>query len=601
MTPPRSLFRIALACLAAGPLAAQATVFKGPPGGKGDVWVYSAPGAAGARPPKLRGIVLLPVDATGRSALTQFQPDQARQKLDLPLAARVLLPQGQGSLYRFRRERAGGADFGYFIVGPNGLASFLADFPGTGPDGLGDPIPNPIAISAQGDAFLTATTLAAGGDVYEVGIGTSQAQALTGALPPQEILPQGLILLSSWGSALTRNGPLRFDRGGNASFVPLGLRARPATLGSNPSPAAQLYFGNGLVKSADDSTVAVIAGAGSKQAHVFTFGARGAPLRVNEVPSAIVDPGFGTQASPTLALSTDGSRVAWKANVLTGVLSGECFSRKASRLTVPLEHQVTGDQSFTDTLNDTGVIAFFGTDKLLMMVGEGNGAGGVEKADLYLADFSSGAAAPSLTNLSATSGDSVAPFLEKGDLETSDGIYQVPGKLQFVYYVPGSSGQGFIYHLDGATGNVDTIRNGVAQMNYIEQAGSNFVVGILQDHSSQRELLAIPFDHSRPSPSLAYFPGAQTMARTSGNAAGGFAGILNVGTSQMLGQLDVNTQTGDLVNTPARYGPVVGFDGAGRVLASLQTPTNTYFVTWVPGAPLQFYSSSPQGLVLPGN
>ena len=80
MTPPKSWIRIALALLAGGPLAAQATVFKGPPGGTGDVWVYSSPGSAGARLPKLRGVVLLSVDASGRSALTQFQPDQPRPR-----------------------------------------------------------------------------------------------------------------------------------------------------------------------------------------------------------------------------------------------------------------------------------------------------------------------------------------------------------------------------------------------------------------------------------------------------------------------------------------------------------------------------------------
>ncbi len=597
MTPPRSLARLVLAFLVGAPLAAQATVFKGPPGGKGDVWVYSTPGAAGASLPKLRGIVLLPIDASGRSALTQFQPDQPRLLRDLPFASRLLLPQGQGSLYRFRRERAGGADFGYFMVGPNGLASFLADFPGTGSNGLGDPIPNPVAISAQGDAFLTATTLAAGGDVLEIGIGTNLVRSLTSALPPQETLPQGLILLSTWGSALTRNGPLRFDRGGNATFVSLGLRAKPGTLGSGPAPATPLHFGNGLVKSADDSTVALIAGEAPSQAHVFAFGLHGAPVRVNEVPAAIADPGFGTQASPTLALAPDGSRVAWKTNGPTG----ECFSRKVSRLTVPPEHHVTGDQSFTDTLNDTGVIAFFGANQLVMLVGEANGAGGIEKADLYLATFASGVATPALTNLTATSGDTVAPFLAKGDLETTDGIYQVPGKLQYVYYVPGSSGQGFIYHLDGTTGQVDTIRNGVAQLDYIERAGSNFVLGILKDHPFERELLAIPFDHARPTRSLAYVPGAQTMACTGGNAAGTFAGILNVGASQMLGQVDLSTLAGSLVNTPAQYGPALGFDGAGRVLASLQTPTRTYFVAWAQGASLQVYSSSPQGLVLPAN
>jgi hypothetical protein len=48
--------------------------------------IYPALGAAPDYPAELQGIVLLPVDASGRTALTQFQPDQARLKSDLPLA-----------------------------------------------------------------------------------------------------------------------------------------------------------------------------------------------------------------------------------------------------------------------------------------------------------------------------------------------------------------------------------------------------------------------------------------------------------------------------------------------------------------------------------
>src|SRR5262245_27825067 len=126
MNPPRRFFWSVLAMAMAGVASAQATVFRGPPGLKGDVLVFPAPEATPSHPAELQGIVLLPVDAAGRSAFRKFQPDQPHLVSDLPLASRILLPQNQGSLYRYRRDRkGGGADFGYFMVHANGLASFL--------------------------------------------------------------------------------------------------------------------------------------------------------------------------------------------------------------------------------------------------------------------------------------------------------------------------------------------------------------------------------------------------------------------------------------------------------------------------------------------
>ncbi len=593
---PRSLFWLALAPLLAGALTAQATVFKGPQGGTGDVWVYPGIGGSATRPPELQGIVLLEVDAAGRSPLTQFQPDQPRLKRDLPLASRILLPQGQGSLYRYKREHAGGADYGYFVVRPNGLAEPLASFPGSGPLGLDDPIPNPVALSGQGDALLTATTRAAGGDLFEIELASGTVHTLTSALAPLEVLPQGLILLPTWGAAITRSGALRFARQGNAARVRLEPNWKQAALGS--PVRALTHFGNGLVASADGGTVAVIGGVSPSEAHVFAFGPSGAAVCVNESPAPILDPGFGTQSAPQLALSPNGQRAAWK---VADAISGEVFSRRVSLLPSQLEVHVTADQSFTDTLNDTGVIAFFDLNKVGMLVGEPNGAGGIENADLYQVTFPANNSAPTFENVSNTSGDGVAPFLVKGDIETSDGFYQVPGQPRFVYFVSGSSGQGKIIYLDAATRTSQLVRDGIAQLDFVEHAGTNFVLGLLHDQPHQRELIARPFDPALPSTSLGIFPGAQTLARTAGNAAGVFTGILNVGALQQLGQVSVPSGLGNLFGSTTQFGPMLGFDGSGAVLTSIQTSTRTLFVSWKLGGSLGLYDQSALGLVLPAN
>jgi hypothetical protein len=403
-------------------------------------------------------------------------------------------------------------------------------------------------------------------------------------------------LLPTFGAAVSRTGAVRFARGGTAALVRMEPPWRRASLTANVPVQPLTYFGNGIVRSADGRTLAVIAGVAADQAHVFTFGERGGAVAVNDTPAPIADPGFGTQASPTLALAPDGSRAAWKTRALTG----EIYSRSVSRVPVPGELHVTGDQDFDDTLNDTGVISFFDTNKLVLLVGEGNGVGGVEGADLYVADFAGGGTSTALTNLSATSGDAAAPFLEKGDLETSDGIYQVPGRLQFVYHVDRSSGQGSVYHLDGVTGQIDELRAGIERLDWIEAAGTSFYAGLWHDQPSRRELIEIPFDHALPTRSLGFFDLSQTFARVAGSA-GTFAGILNVGTSQRLGQLSTTSGAAALLPAASTFGPVLGFDGAGAVLASVQTSQRTHFVSWSLGGLLDLYGSAPVGLVLPGN
>lgn len=595
----RSLFRLTAALFLSGLVHPQATVFKGPSGGVGDVWAYPA-GQAAQRPPELQGIQLLPIDAAGRSTFTQFQADQPRLKTDVPGASRLVLPQGQGVLYRYRRSHAGGNDFGYFVVRPDGLAFLIATFPGTGGAGNQDPIPNPVAVSGQGDAMLVATSLAAGGDLFEVELGTGTVHLLTGGLQPLDVLPQGLTLLPTWGAAVTSSGPLRFARGsGRAQVVPLRVRTRTGSLGANPAGPATTkpaHFGNGLATSADGSTVAMIAGTSPSEMHVFTFGSATPAVCVNDTAAAIADP-FGTQAGPTLALSPDGSRAAWK----TIGASGECFTRRVPSQPTPPELQVTGDVHFADTLNDTGVIAFFDRDSLMVIVGEPNGVGGIEKGDLYRVNFPSGGGAPVFSNLSNTSGDSAAPFLLKGELETSDGIYQIPGQTGSVYFVDGSSGQGEVYRMNGDTGQVTLVRSGVDQLDFIERAGAHFVLGILHDQPAQRELIRIPFDHAQPATSLGIFASTTTFPTHAGNAAGIFAGTFSVTGGQRIFQVDLASGTTSTLPDVIPFGPVLGFDGIGSVLSSFQSGTLAYFLSWVPGGGF-LYGSGPSGsLVLPGN
>jgi len=608
----RSLLRLALAVLPAGALTAQATVFQGTPGGTGDVWVYSAPGRPPSRPSALQGITLLPVDATGRTEFTEFFADQPRLRTDIPGAARVHLPQNKGSLYRFRKERTGGgADFGYFVVRDDGMASFLLAVPGTGPTGTDDPIPDPVSLTGDGKGMLFSTEVAAGGDLFELALDTGVVSSPTASVGPLDIPPHNLMLLDTWGTALTTRGPVRFDRGASTiQAVPLLVpKVGQGHLGQNQLTTVLLhrpgYLAPGIVRSADGTTVAVVAGAVETAAHIFTFGRTGPSTRVNDVPAPIPGAGYlpGSQSGPLLALSANGSRVAWKTNVVdpqTHALSGECFSRRVPTVVVPDEVQITGDDNFTDTLDETGVIAFFDPDSVFLIVGERNGANGVEHGDVFRARIGGGSLA--LTNVSNTSGDVVAPFEEKGDIETADGVFLIPDGSGWTYFVPGSSGQGKIIRLDTTTGISTVLRTGVDEVDFVEVAGDNFLYGILNDSPALRELVKVPFDHSAPATSLGLFQFGEIVLRRNVHPAGRFVGVQAVPGGQRVGLLDLNTDSIDvLTNQPLTYGPTVGFAGSGAALASVDSGLASYVFSWTgPKSFVLYPTGGARAFVLPG-
>jgi len=598
----RSLAQSILALSLAGTLAAQATVFEGAPGGVGNVLVFAAPGQAPAHPAQLQGIQLLSVDACGRSEMLKFLPSQPLLLSDIPLASRIALPQGQGSLYRYSRTVPAGKEFGFFVVRPDAQATFLAAFPGTGLQGTTDPIQGAVGVSADGQCVLVGTTVAAGGDLFEIDVPTGVVHSITQGFAPQEFLSQGLLLLDTWGVALTARGPLRFARGGGApERVPLApVRAGAAVLGQNrlgsPLSSVPAYIGPGLVASADGSTVAVVAGESATQAHVFAFHSSGPAVCVTDTPAAVVDPGFLPQspAGPNLALAPDGSRAAWK---VTGV-SGEIFSRRVPGSVVPAPVQITGDLNFTDTLNDTGVIAFFDPNSVFLLVGERNGAGGIENADIYRATFTNGNMA--LSNMSNTSGDTTVPFTSKGNLETTDGVHVFPDRSGSLYFIPGSSGQGTLSRLDYGTGLVDVVRTGVSAMTFIERGVGGLVVGIVHDSPVQRELLFVPSDKTQPVQTMGMFALSETFGDVDVSSLGLFAGTINVVGGRMLGTYQLPAGPDNLFSaTPRSFGPVLGFDPVGSVLASVTSGQTTAFFAWSGSATSIFPTSGASGFILP--
>ena len=102
--------------MTASALAGESAVFRGAPGGSGDVIAFdvSAPATAHSVP-GLAGVMLLPLDFCGHSAAAELAPRFPRQRPHLPNASRLVLQNGHGSLYRFLR--AGAAQLGRQFLG----------------------------------------------------------------------------------------------------------------------------------------------------------------------------------------------------------------------------------------------------------------------------------------------------------------------------------------------------------------------------------------------------------------------------------------------------------------------------------------------------
>ena len=593
---------LALALLAA-PALADVSLFVGPPGGVGDVRVFAEGGGLLAAPPELQQIVLLPIDATGRTELEALRAAAPRLRGDTP-GGRVALPAAAGSLYHYVRPGTP-AVFGYFHVAPDGTAASVLERPGAGITGSVDPFLPRVATAADGSGVLVATTLDAGGDVLEIDLGTGLVHDRTAGSGPLALVNGGLLLLPDFGALVTTTGVLRFARVDGASAAPLGF----------PSPAPT-YFDGGLVGSDDGSTAATIAGADATQAHVFAFRAAGDPVRVSQVAAPLSGAGFLPATNgPHLALSTDGSWAAWR----TEGLSREVFARPVDVAATRVA-QVTGDQTFVDTLDETGVILFFGRAALGLLVGEpGDKLDQIDSADVYRIDLGLAAAATAAgkrgadlavesritmdaTNLTRTSGDLLPPFVA-GDLSSEGLMLAVDGfEGLFFFDESGSSGPVSTLRFDGT--GLSTLIADVRSVDSIDVAGGHLVLSIEREvgGNRRRQLATMPTSFASPPVLFDVGPDTTPVLGRVASPSGFFAALVELSGNRVLGRIHVPSSSvsglslGALVPTTAlALTPL-----ASVALGIGATPAQASFVTWnLAGAVQGLGAGTTPGHVLP--
>ena len=605
----RPLLLLLLTVPFAGSTVAQVSVFEPTTGDLGNVRILDETGQnPDALPAPLQGIEILPIDFVGRTNFHILDPTRPRRFDDVPGAGRLRLPGGGGSLYQYRRpDLQGGLDaYGFFLVGSDGRARPVFELAAAPSNS--SPFLERIAVPPGGDAFLVATSPEAEGDLYEVELETGSATLRTASIPPLDFRSYGLALMEGWGVGLSETGPLRFARtpGAQGEFVtfpitriararsPFGPRTPVISDGGPPA-----WFGADVVTCADQSTVAIVAGDQPALAYVWTFQVTGEAVRASTVPQHISGAGFlpDTLVGPTLAISTDGSRVAYR---VQEPVSREAFVRQLEPTGTMPVIQVTADANFTDTLNDSGVISFMSADDAIILVGEtdSNDPLQIDRADIYRVAGIGGAI--TLANLTQTSGETTAPFLEAGDLDTGDGMFLLPdGSGLLIYEDPGGS-SGLVRHVDLVTGVITEVINTLDDFGFIDRIGNDALFSTLPDNGTGGS-------------DVYYFPSGGSVTQVGSingqftswatHSSGEFASLIDMGLpGRILARIDLIQGTGQTLSlTPIDYGATVAYTPAAAIAATANNTTSAFAFTWShPDHVKPLGTGNPNTFVLPG-
>ncbi len=439
-------------------------VFLDESGGMGSVVLIDPQGKLPPEfPSGLGGIRLLDLEVNGRTWLERFEPGRAWRSVDIPQAARIMLPAGQGSLYHFSRPEGGGQwTYGYFVLDEAGKARVVVDATGTGAAADQDPFLGRVAIASDGKRALVATTLDAGGNLLEVDLETATVLDRTSQVPAQSFFGQSLQLGFDWGLAVSASGIWRYEFASQLDAALLDYAGASAPTG----------FTGEVVLSRNAQFAAAVTGSDPSARDFWLFSKQGQALRANSQPMAISNAGWlpDTDHGPYLAVSDDGVAGAWRVEGAKreAFLAHLQFAPGASV-------HVTADPYFIDTLDEIGQFSFRpGLRVLQAFVGSISlPEGTIENADLYQMDLESGGAL-SLTNVTLTSGSNQIPF--PAAAMTPDRVHWLPSEQAFVFFAEQSGGTGALAVARPGQAGLQILLNDVKELYELQPAGNEWVV-----------------------------------------------------------------------------------------------------------------------------
>ncbi len=568
-------------------------VFRGTPGGSGDV-LSADPSATTPTVgvPGLDGITLLALDLAGRLELEQLRPDRARLRNDIPGAARLLLPAGRGSLYRFSRPSATGLDYGLFVIDDTGAARVVFTLPGVGLAGDEPSFAARVAIAPSGTHALVVTALPAGGDVLELDLASGAALNLTAQLPPQRFFASGVHHRGAWGVLVSTAGVWRFASG-VAGVSPLSF--------GGGSPA---HFSGEVVFSSNDQWALTTAGDAPDQLHVFAFDSSGPATQVTSAAQAISPAGYLPEHlhGPYMAISEDGSHCAWRVET---AVSTEAFLARVPQVAPSPSHQLTQDANFIDTIDEIGDFFFRPlTNVLVFAAGERSTTGlpVLENLDYYSGQLPA-TGGPSLANLTLTSGVPLPPFVLPAELKpTSTAL--VPGSPRMLLHTRKSGGTGDLIAADSSSTGFTVVVPEVKDIQFLESAGADVLVGVRRGNGSKPcQVFRVGPSFAPPAAPLLSVNTLHEFDRFAAGAGGWAAFVERTLSKERLWRFE--PATGALVKFSDRalfFGPTLAWAPSGELGFSVgQGGLLSIFAAWPrTSAVLRLPTPVAPGFLLPG-
>ncbi len=344
-------------------------------------------------------VELLPVKLAGYGTRDRLRLDRPRL-LDADGAAPHVKLPSLGSLYRYR-SKAGGATRLGLSRADGGLAVLgsLADQGGV--PALGEW----VTIDPTGRWALLTTDVTAGGDVLLLDLQSESPWInLTSLMPPLAVDGESLRLAGSraWFTAGGSLYRVRLDQTLDAERVGLPLQPGDVLV---PETAV----------SADGRFLAVVLdNPATGDAALVSVPPDGNGVLLSATRGAYDPPSYDSPIGPLLAVSPDGTRIAFRQRIAG---SRELFVQRS--LPSAPSKQVTEDAVFTDTIDNVGVVGFTNDGLLVFAAGEGVPTGPnahIEGADIFLMD-TTGPAGSTPVNVTNTSGFPSAPFDDYGTLD----------------------------------------------------------------------------------------------------------------------------------------------------------------------------------------
>lgn len=587
-----------VALLAPCALAGDVAIFVGPPGGTGNVKVFDEIGGAPPQSPaQLQGIRFVSLDFAARTALEELAPLRTRYVTDIPGASRVSLAENGGSLYHYARNAgAGGVVYGFMWIDAVGSARSVLELPAAATDA--DPFLPRIAPSPQGDAFLVATTLDAGGDLLEVELACGTVADHTSGIGPLDFDGAGLALAAQWGAAASSTGLLRFDRASTADAQEVPIDAQPPPV----------WFAREIVLSTNGSFAATIAGEGSILSYPFVFGAAGSAVRMSDAPAPVSGAGFLPEAEngPWLAVSDDGTACAWRVG-FGHSYSRELFVSTAGVASPASAVHVTQDAVFESYLDEVGLF-HFKPGRLHFAAGDPgiSGQNPLRNVDLFQLTLPPPGTVPTvqnlaIRNLSMTSGDPLPPFLVYPALQPRRVAWSGESDAFLLYDDNGT--QSSLLKIESDHAGTDEILDGIDSLDLMEHAGSNILLSVRslsdpEEMGVQRLTASLSGDPDLLLP----LASSSRFARGILGSDGSFGFITAQGTTELAWRLQPSTgEIRLLTQRPLVFGPTLALTSGGAMALSVGAPgAPAVFLLWPNAGPLRRLSTQAAGgFVLP--